>query len=272
MQAHELSNDIVKSLKTGNTEKVILPKMIGELYSVLTYTEMAVLIAIYEYANTVTGSCWASQQEIADKLKIKRRETVTEAMEGLRAKGLIRTSKAKFINSKGQLKVTSNETFIIPFEKYGDAEYLKQVDEMLDRDKFITIQYVEENGKTIRKVVNTGEHTNCKPPKVMNAYTEEKRQESIARKAEQTIKVVETVVPKVFNRADADRELTEMVKRAGGTEKEVQSIVYSFGHIAGQLNKLTQRSIEGMEQYYKENGFANETEARNLFFKLNGIG
>jgi len=192
MTAQELSLDIVASLKTGSTEKVILPKMMQDWFKKLTHTELGVLIALYEFVNTVTGSCFAAQEAIGEKLGIDRQATISDAINGLQRKGLIRVAKAKVLRD-GKFKHTSNEIFIIPYEKVGNAEYLKEIDDMLERDKFVVVAYIEEGGRTLRKVISTGEHTQCKSPKEMNAYTEVKRQESI--KVVETVKVPEKKLP-----------------------------------------------------------------------------
>lgn len=239
MNINELKGDIVMSLKTGNTDKVILPKMMSEWFGKLTHTELGVLIALYEFVNTITGSCFPSQETIGNKLGITRQPTISEALTGLQRKGLIRVAKAKQLKN-GRLIKASNEIFIIPYEKVGDTAYLEQIDDMLERGKFVTVQYVEEGGKTFRKIVGTGENTNCKTPKEMDAFIEECRQRSIKEPEKRLPEPeepdeVDFIIDEMAEEdvldcdsSEIKRKLKEIVYKHGGFEVDTFDLLHNY--------------------------------------------
>ena len=184
MTINELRVVITKTLTRGGSlgYTAISNEIIDTWMNVLSYTEFKVLLKIYRHTNTVTGSCYISQAKISEELgTTSRRSTVSDAIKALVNHNLIRVIPAKILKD-GKLQKTSNEIIIIPPDKVTDTDFIASIDAMIDQMKFLTVEYKTERGKNLRRDVGTGEHTNCKTPSQMNAYTESRRQEAITIK------------------------------------------------------------------------------------------
>jgi len=270
-------------IKEGAKGVSIVPKYLkSELITAdIKFSDYKLLMLIYEYTNTVTGMCYPSQEKLADDLSKGQKGkvdpgTISKSLKKLERHGFLHCLPTRIYLDGGKFEVKSSFIILTPFAKIEDAQYHKEMTDMINTMKYAVIDH-DKDGQRI--IVGSGVKSNSKTQPEINAYTEEKRQQAI-----QTIKVVETVVEpkvvkapepkvvsKVFSRSEANYQLQEMVRRLGGTFQDEQWAQHTLGHIAEQLNKLPQHIIEQMEEYLKENRFEDTSSIVNYFFKINGI-